>query len=210
MEKEFSIRIKNKYDTQENWENNNPVLLKGEIAFVIKNSDIDFKIGDGQTVFRDLPLYKDTIDLTNYLKKTEATNLYAPINIIEQIYPIGSIYLSVNNTNPSVLFGFGTWSPIEDRFLLAAGPSYPAGSTGGEAEHTLTEEEIPAHDHEFDRHQLWRNETVPPSSTTDGKGYGISITSLPIYTDTTSATGAGLAHNNMPPYLSVYIWKRVA
>ena len=190
MEKEFSSRIKNKYDTYENWENNNPILLKGEIAFVIKSSDIDFKIGDGQTAFKDLPLYKD--------------------NIIEQIYPVGSIYLSVNITNPSVLFGFGTWSPIEDRFLLAAGPSYPAGSTGGEAEHTLTEEEIPAHDHEFDRHQLWRNETVPPSSTTDGKGYGISITSLPIYTDTTSTTGAGLAHNNMPPYLSVYIWKRVA
>ena len=94
-------------------------------------------------------------------------------------------------------------------FLLGAGPTYPAGSTGGEAEHTLTELEMPAHDHEFDRHQLWRNESIPPSTTSQGDGYGVSNKTLPIYTDTTVATGAGESHNNMPPYLSVYMWKRV-
>ena len=150
-----------------------------------------------------------TIDLSKYLTENKANTLYAPHNILEQVYPVGSIYLSTVATDPSVLFGFGSWERIQDTFLLAAGSQFPAGSTGGEVEHTLTELEMPAHDHEFDRHQLWRNEQVPPSTTTMGDGYGANNKTLPIYTDSTIATGAGEAHNNMPPYLSVYVWKRV-
>lgn len=59
-------------------------------------------------------------------------------NIFDMIYPVGSIYISVNNANPSVLFG-GTWEPIQDRFLLGTGSTYSAGSTGGETNHTLTQ-----------------------------------------------------------------------
>lgn len=129
--------------------------------------------------------------------------------LLKSVYPVGSIYMSATNVNPATLFGFGTWEPIKDRFLLAAGDTYEAGSIGGEAEHTLTELEMPAHDHEFDRHQLWRNESIP-SSTTTVEGYGANNKTLPIYTDTTVATGAGESHNNMPPYLTVYIWKRTA
>ena len=150
-----------------------------------------------------------TIDFTSYLKKNEADILYAPKNIIETIYPVGSIYLSVNDINPNILFGFGAWERIQDKFLLGAGTQFPAGSEGGEVEHALTELEMPAHDHEFDRHQLWRNESIPPSTSTQGDGYGANNKTLPIYTDSTIATGAGEAHNNMPPYLSVYIWKRI-
>ena len=47
---------------------------------------------------------------------------------------------------------------LADKFVIAAGAAYPVGAQGGEVEHTLTELEMPAHDHEFDRHQLWRNE----------------------------------------------------
>lgn len=93
-----------------------------------------------------------TIDLSNYLTQTKANTLYAPLNIVEQVYPVGSIYLSTIATNPSILFGFGSWERIQDTFLLAAGSQFPAGSIGGEIEHTLTELEMPAHDHEFDRH----------------------------------------------------------
>ena len=151
-----------------------------------------------------------TIDFTSYLKKNEADILYAPKNIVETIYPIGSIYLSVNDINPNILFGFGTWERIQDKFLLGAGTQFLPGSEGGEVEHTLTELEMPAHDHEFDRHQLWRNESVPPSTSTKGDGYGANNKTLPIYTDSTVATGAGEAHNNMPPYLAIYIWKRIS
>ena len=107
----------------------------------------------------------DKSQLNDYLSKEEAQTLYAPKNILETVYPVGAIYISVNSINPATLFGFGTWNQIEDRFLLAAGPTYTAGSTGGEAEHTLTELEMPAHDHDFDRHQLWKDEQVPPSTT---------------------------------------------
>lgn len=149
-----------------------------------------------------------SIDLSSFLTETEAQALYAPKNILETVYPVGAIYLSVNSINPNTLFGFGSWVQIKDTFLLAAGDTYSAGSTGGEAEHTLTAEEMPAHTHDFNRHQLWRTETVPESGESDG--YGVSNKTLTVYRDTTTITGNGQAHNNMPPYLSVYMWKRVS
>ena len=157
----------------------------------------------------------DKTELDTYLKKEDyikgevGSEVLASM-LIEMMYPIGSIYISVYSLDPSIQFGFGTWEKIEGKFLLGASSQFPAGSEGGEVEHTLTELEMPAHDHEFDRHQLWRDEQVPPSTTTMGNGYGANNKTLPIYTDSTVATGAGEAHNNMPPYLSVYIWKRVA
>lgn len=80
--------------------------------------------------------------------------------MLDTIYPVGSIYMSVNNVSPSTLFG-GTWEAIQDRFLLAAGESYSGGTTGGSAKHTpsgtlsggavgnhtLTVAETPAHTH---------------------------------------------------------------
>lgn len=70
------------------------------------------------------------------------------INIIDAIYPVGSIYMSVNSTSPATLFG-GTWTQIKDTFLLSAGDTYTAGDTGGEATHTLTSGEMPIHNHTF-------------------------------------------------------------
>lgn len=156
----------------------------------------------------------DKAELDTYLKKEdyikgEVGSETIASMLMEMMYPIGSIYISVYSLDPSIQFGFGTWEKIEGKFLLGASSQFPAGSEGGEVEHTLTELEMPAHDHEFDRHQLWRNEQVPPSTTTMGDGYGANNKTLPIYTDSTIATGAGEAHNNMPPYLSVYIWKRI-
>ena len=126
---------------------------------------------------------------------------------LKVVYPVGSIYMSTSNINPNELFGFGTWEQIKDAFLLCAGDNYTAGSTGGEAEHVLTIDEVPSHTHNFNRHQLWRTETVPEAGTSDG--YGASNKTLSVYSDNTSSVGNGLAHNNMPPYLAVYVWKRV-
>ena len=73
--------------------------------------------------------------------------MVAPVvEAINQMYPVGSIYMSVNDTNPHDLFG-GTWEQIKDRFLLAAGDTYAAGRTGGEAQHKLTVDEMPSHNH---------------------------------------------------------------
>ena len=123
------------------------------------------------------------------------------------VYPVGSIYMSISDVSPNALFGFGTWEQIKDTFLLCAGDSYPVGSVGGESEHILTVDEMPSHAHTFNRHQLWRTEEVPEAGTSDG--YGVNNKTLSVYTDNTSAIGGGQAHNNMPPYLTVYAWKRV-
>lgn len=136
------------------------------------------------------------------------------------IYPVGSIYMSVNSTSPATLFG-GTWEQIKDRFLLASGSSYSAGATGGEATHTLTVQEMPSHSHMY---RLFSPASTLENSTNDTKygkpaaaigsaassgayncGYGGSSNETHIYT-----TGGSAAHNNMPPYLAVYIWKRTA
>ena len=115
------------------------------------------------------------------------------------VYPVGSIYISVNSTSPASLFG-GTWERIEDRFLLAAGSDYAAGATGGEAAHTLTVDEMPAHSH-----------SVPymPGYDTGTEWVGQNGTAAS-QTRSTDINGGGAAHNNMPPYLAVYMWKRVA
>lgn len=129
----------------------------------------------------------------------------AKTEIINAVYPVGSIYMSINNTNPSTLFG-GTWVQIEDTFLLACGTTYTAGDTGGEAEHTLTVAEMPSHTHSM-KYSYWVNANVGIKSYNypGGSGY--------YYGDTSAApnnTGSGSAHNNMPPYLAVYVWKRTA
>lgn len=131
----------------------------------------------------------------------------------DQIYPVGSIYITANATNPSVLFG-GTWEQLKDRFLLACGSTYSNGSIGGNAththttgNHTLTVDEMPSHNH--------------PGifGYTNQTGYyarlylGSDGTKL----DNEGKTGGGQPHNhgntgssnNMPPYLAVYMWKRI-
>lgn len=122
---------------------------------------------------------------------------------IYNLYPVGSIYMSVNSTNPSNFFG-GTWEQIKDRFLLACGSTYSNGSTGGEATHKLTVAEMPKHKPEA---LLNTNDSNTGGSAinwqvvTNGRFYG---------GDMFKEYGGDQAHNNMPPYLAVYIWKRVA
>jgi len=140
-----------------------------------------------------------------YTTYDEATH---GISLLEYVYPIGSIYLSINSTNPSELFG-GTWEQIQDTFLLAAGETYTAGETGGEAEHTLTTNEMPSHNHS------WGGVNTGSTMTKQMGQYPFYI-----YADykqnwsgrqaSMGSTGGGKAHNNMPPYLVVYVWKRTA
>ena len=126
-------------------------------------------------------------------------------------YPVGSIYISVNNTNPGTLFG-GTWEQIKDVFLLSAGDKHNAGDTGGEETHILKVNEMPAHSHDL---QVWNkndsgslgrwaiNDIVWYNNI---KGEGKTN----YWVGGTGRVGGGQAHNNMPPYLTVYVWKRIA
>lgn len=145
-------------------------------------------------------------------------------NIFDLIYPVGSFYISWKSTNPATLFG-GTWEQIQGKFLLGMSSSYPAGSQGGEAEHTLTSSELPQHFHSVG--EQGNTIFVYPSSRTNSATSSTGNYSL-LLNNTTNGyvteqragvgrlvTGEaienrGQAHNNMPPYLSVYIWKRTA
>ena len=134
----------------------------------------------------------------------------------ETIYPVGHIYISASETDPGTLFG-GTWEQIKDTFLLASGNTYAAGATGGEATHTLSTDEMPSHNHsKSDGGTLalngidgkvarglvakGTNYAVFTATSQDGLAYGGYVT----------RTGGGAAHNNMPPYLAVYVWKRIS
>ena len=123
------------------------------------------------------------------------------------IYPIGSIYLTVEPTfDPSVTFG-GTWERIKDRFLLASGDTYTSGNTGGEATHTLTINEMPSHYHKAFMANTADNINYEPKQgyqTAPLVGMNTDINAQ------TENTGGGAAHNNMPPYLVVNVWKRTA
>lgn len=175
-----------------------------------------------------------------------------------QIYPVGSIYMSVNSTDPGTLFG-GQWTRLEDVFLLGAGTNHAVGNAtaatptkdGGEEDHvltpsetatknhshtyaksktatdshTLTVSEIPAHKHSLNERNnsgtstgwsfMTENGKYAASGTrcvnTGGGGghtHGIGTASATTTGNPTDANGA--AHNNMPPYLTVYMWKRTA
>ena len=131
-------------------------------------------------------------------------------SLLDMVYPVGSIYLSVSGTDPQTLFG-GTWARLEDVFLLAAGAKHAAGSTGGEESHILTEVEIAPH-----KHAMAYSPDASASST--GFAYGIAAGSATNeaggrgYASNlgTFSAGGGQPHNNMPPYLAVYTWKRTA
>lgn len=123
--------------------------------------------------------------------------------------------MSVNATNPGTLFG-GTWTQIQGRFLLAADENHAAGSTGGEATVTLSVNHLPEHAH--DEQLEFSGFGVRPymqsdGATETGSGKYMKMDNLGSSSGTsikTRATGGGQAHNNMPPYLVVYIWKRTA
>ena len=148
-----------------------------------------------------------------YAESITPANFVQTSGLLDLIYPVGSIYMSANNVSPQTFLG-GSWERIQGRFLLAASSSYTAGSTGGEATHTLTESEIAAHVHDdilAGGQRLSRGNGSYESSTGSsgyGPWWGGGFSAA--YYAKTSAAGGGQAHNNMPPYLAVYMWKRTA
>lgn len=137
-------------------------------------------------------------------------------------YPVGSIYLSVNNVNPGTIFG-GTWEQIKDKFLLACGNTYANGTTGGSTEHhhttgshKLTVDEMPAHNHQYERtRMIWAEPAIDTSTAIGSNSTWASGKTNQVWTYN---KGGGAAHNHgntgnknhMPPYLAIYVWKRVA
>jgi microcystin-dependent protein len=131
------------------------------------------------------------------------------------VYPIGSIYISVNNVNPSKYFG-GTWVAFAAGRTLVGMGSYTDGSSNtmdfntieysfGEYKHKLTITEMPAHNHRFN----YYNQGTGGGA--NGLPYNIQNT---IYVGQDTAgminTGGSQSHNTCQPSITVYMWKRTA
>jgi microcystin-dependent protein len=145
-----------------------------------------------------------------------------------KIYPVGSIYLSINGTNPQGIFG-GTWVQIQDKFLLAAGSTYAPGSTGGSATKALSIANLPIHTHDFSAttdsdglhtHSVGRDidgGSGTNRSTVHSTGVSGAQTTSPTSSDgshtrtvssQTDNTGEGEVFSILPPFLAVYVWQR--
>ena len=138
---------------------------------------------------------------------------------LELAYPVGSVYMNASvATNPATLLGFGTWVALSaGRVLIGAGEgtdaqptpetvTFTAGSTGGEYNHTLTEDEMPVHNHVQKKFTRGYNVDY-------GSGWGIRPIADVGGNGTsylTNNSGGDLAHNNLQPYLVVYMWTRTA
>lgn len=155
--------------------------------------------------------------------------------LADVFYPVGSIYISAASTSPADMFG-GTWEAIRGRFLLGAGKNaanttnywgstsaeevdFPAGEMGGEYYHTLTLSEMPEHSHAPHDWSMVVNRGGYGMTADIGAQTvrGASTAIVPNIRATknddnnaTHATGGGQPHNNMPPYVSVYMWQRIA
>lgn len=177
------------------------------------------------------------INASEYFLKGDGTWSPTPqltkANLLEMIYPVGSIYMSVNPTNPGSLFG-GTWEKMPaGRVLIPEGESdwgteYEAGSTGGEATHTLTVDEMPSHNHSGTASTTningsfyirgngiaatgcFKSENYSVGARQDVTGQKITLNANVLPSLTVANKGGGMAHNNMQPYISVYIWKRIS
>jgi hypothetical protein len=204
----------------------------GEALDLIKG--IQTNLGSATITIADLGTLEANIkeakegfeELKDFLKY-EHLDEQGEANMFDRIYPVGSIYMSVENTSPAELFG-GAWERLQDKFLLGAGSySETNGIKGGEAVHTLTPEEMPAHGHiqqATSNYAEWARKQVQavgnsslgeeqvahtePTVATNGTLYAAGTSkSNPVYT---RENGGGGAHNNMPPYLAVYMWERTA
>lgn len=172
------------------------------ISDKLESTDYNLTLGKGIPSFF-IDTRKSSVGVNCLPSQSDVLQLGASAWLTAQgAYPIGSVYINVGDVNPAILFG-GTWERLGGRFLLGADSTYAAGSTGGEAAHTLTVDEMPKHNHGLDNYNSAGNAT--PFLTVqhqDKIGYGGNVQTM--------YAGGSKAHNNMPPYLAVYMWKRTA
>lgn len=148
------------------------------------------------------------------LKSAEVNDNFAQVK--KDIYPIGSVYINASDaTNPGTLLGFGTWVafgagrvPVG---IDAAQTEFDTiGETGGSKTHTLTTAEMPSHSHGGSASAPYTTAAggtrsgsgIPPHNGVPGGTWGGSIG--------TDAQGGGTSHNNLQPYIVVYMWQRTA
>ena len=209
--------------------NNQSLLGSGNIVIQGGGTGVDIATSWGNpTSDSKVPsekLVKDSLDGKANSSHTHTSNQVT--DLIDTIYPVGSIYMSVSNTSPSILFG-GTWEQIKDKFLLSSGDTYNNGATGGSANAVVV-----SHNHTQNAHQHgtdYNNYAFVVTEKTDGSSNkrvtAVSSGSTYVPTDTSArfhnysktnaqtptinSQGESGTGKNMPPYLAVNVWKRTA
>jgi len=223
-----------------------PRLAEALSALDSHADTVDSQMADVQTKLQplDAEAMYDILDAkAKTLESTESGELSVSVSLVESMllerskreHPVGSYYTSDKDTEPAEIFGFGTWERVKGVVLLGADEdSYPAGSEGGEAEHTLTLAEVPKHGHNvfvytgsnpadgMEAHHWSADGTtaeVAPNGATFShtwcsssfKSWGATtMTGGGDPAGTTNALGGSQPHNNMPPYHAAYCWRRTA
>lgn len=144
------------------------------------------------------------------LTGVQAANVTSLLGVV---YPVGCVYTETTGTNPATTFGFGTWTAFGGgRVLIGNGTSdatYNAGATGGESNHQLTVAEMPAHTHavqDTGGFNVAANQLTSPAAG----GTGMFVRNGSQGNVSALTTGGDGTHNNLQPYIVVYIWKRTA
>ena len=243
------------YDTEgTNYETSATPVVLGDV-FYYDGQHWVLQNGSGAGSVLDVRFLGNSVVVTGIAEITKQL-------VLDAIYPIGSIYMSVeqDETTKDIVGKYGcklanlggTWERLEDRFLVGASSTYIVNSTGGEATHTLTIDEMPIHTHTQQSHNHTQNAHYHRVATLKS-GYsannvnlynnanakaigglendasvqyvryareGTSSVGSQLIQSTTATnqaatavnnnTGGGQAHNNLPPYLAVYMWKRTA
>ena len=197
--------------------------LSANMGRNLNNTKLD-KTGDGsnvtatfqQTSTRQNIATGDTLaemcgKIAKYLSDLKSAAFASTNDILLSAYPVGSIYLSVNNTNPGTLFG-GTWVRWGNgRVPVGVDTSQTefnaVEKTGGEKQHILTVEEIPEHTHEKDVSGTLVNNAITGLQT-GGNFWNVGISNSGDHSFNIRNTGGGKAHNNLQPYITCYMWKR--
>ena len=120
------------------------------------------------------------------------------------VYPVGSIYFNAAvATNPATLLGFGTWAAYGGGRVMvgvhSSGTFDGLNETGGAETHTMSVAEMPSHTHTTTNSNNDSGHGKPATGSEAAEGSGVH---------TSNATGGGDAHNNIQPYITVYMWKR--
>ena len=209
FDKDATTRIviggKDEVDTTLNASSNNPVANSAVAGVMLTTMNEVNAVTQSGTLPDSLALKQ---------LATIVSNLQTTVNNYWQtVFPIGYIYMTTDGSfNPNNTFG-GTWTRIKDRFLLASGDTYSNNTTGGEATHTLTIDEMPSHKHyvgNSESGKFWYLGKPGGVSQDSSQGISFSGTNGRNTTFETSEVGNGNSHNNMPPYLTVMVWKRTA
>ena len=157
--------------------------------------------------------------------KAVVTPMLPSVLTIDAVYPVGSVYITASSEEPETLFPGTVWQRLPGRFLLGSSTGlYENGATGGEAQVTLTTTQMPSHSHTGTAESAGGHIHSFPGRSANGDGgasaesFASSDKARTLYTDSAgehihavsvSTAGGGAAHNNMPPYLVVNMWKRI-